>query len=104
MQHRALSLATGTIATVAVAAFLAFGAASDRAMPKSGIGDIYKFGQLSGYAGVAFYVGLASWLVCLVFAQLAPQPYRGRALFGFGLILPLCGFVVWLVLLGATSA
>lgn len=104
MQHRARSLAAGTIATVGVAAFLVFGAASDRAMSKSGVGDIDKFGHLSGYAGVAFYVALVSWVVCLVFAQLAPQPYRGRALFGFGLVLPLCGFVVWFMLLGATSA
>jgi len=104
MRHRALSLAAGTIASVAAAAFLVFGAASDHAMSKSGVGDIDKFGQFSGYAGVAFYVAVASWLVCLVFAQLAPQPYRGRALFGFGLVLPLCGFVAWSVLLGVTSA
>ena len=104
MKYRALSLAAGTVATAGMAAFLLFGAESDRAMDKSGTGDVDRFGEFSDYAGVTFYVALAGWLVCLAFARFAPQPYRGRALFGFGLILPLFSFVVWSLLLGAASA
>jgi len=104
MRYRALSLAGGTVASVGVMAFLACGAASDRAMDKSGIGDPIKFGQLSGYAGASFYVALAGWFVCIVCAHFTPQPYRGRALFWFGLVLPLCGFVIWSLLIGRASA
>ena len=103
MRHREVSLSSGAIAAIGVAAFLSFVAASDRAMDKSGFGDQGRFNELSGYAGISFYLATAFWLLCVGFTQFAPQPYRGRALFGFGLMLPLLGFTVWFLLLGGAG-
>jgi hypothetical protein len=104
MPYRALSFATGAIEVIGIATFLALGVEADRAMDKSGVGDTIKFGQFSGYASVAFYLAFLAWLACLIFSQLARQPYRGRALFWFGLVVPLGSFVVWFLLLGTKGA
>lgn len=97
MNTRALSLATGAISVICVLAFLALGAAADRAMGKDGVGDPLQHAEFSTYAGVSFYVAAAAWAVCIVFSQIAPKPYRGRALFWFGLMLPVTAFLGWLV-------
>ena len=76
--------------------FLALAGAADRAMDKSGIGDPERHAELSTYAGVSFYVAVAAWAACVVFSQLAPKPYRGRALFWFGLMVPLAASLGWL--------
>ena len=104
MQHRILSITSGTVAAIGIAAFLVLAAAADRAMDKAGFGDPTRHGELSGYAGISFDVTVAAWLLCVVFSQLPPQPYRGRALFWFGLMVPLLGIVSWLMLLGTTGA
>lgn len=103
MRHREISLTTGAIAAIGVAAFLSFVAASDRALDKSGLGDPVRFNELSGYAGISFYLAAAFWLLRVGFTQFAPQPYRGRALFWFGLMLPLLGFVFWFLMVGASG-
>jgi hypothetical protein len=99
MRQREISLMSGAIAIISVAAFLSFCTASDSAMNKSGLGDSVRFAEISGYAGISFYLAAVFWLLCVGFTQFAPQPYRGRALFWFGLMLPLLGFVSWLLLI-----
>jgi hypothetical protein len=47
MKARALSLASGVLSTVGVLAFLAFGRAAERAMPKDGLGDPLQHADLS---------------------------------------------------------
>jgi hypothetical protein len=104
MQHRFLSMTFGAVTIVGIAMFLAFVAAADRAMDKTGFGDPIRHGELSGYASISFYLALSTWLLCVVFSQLAPQPYRSRALFWFGLVVPLVGMVSWFLRLGTTGA
>jgi hypothetical protein len=102
VRARALSLTTGALSAVGVAAFLAFGQAADRAMSKHGVGDPLRHAELSNYAGASFYLAAAAWAVCIVSSQLAPKPYRGKALFWFGLMLPIATIVAWFI--GATGA
>jgi hypothetical protein len=102
MRTRALSLAAGVLSIVGIVTFLALAGAADRAMDKSGIGDPMRHAELSTYAGVSFYVAVAAWVACVVFSQLAPKPYRERALFWFGLMVPVAAFLGWLA--GAVGA
>jgi hypothetical protein len=102
MNTRAWSLATGVLSVVGALAFLAFAPAADSAMGKDGLGNPTRHAELSNYAGISFYVALAAWVICLVFSQKAPKPYRGRALFWFGLMVPVGAFSGWL--LGAVGA
>lgn len=104
MQHRFLSMASGAVSAIGIATFLALVAAADRAMDKTGFGDPIRHGELSGYAGISFYVALSAWLLSVVFSLLAPQPYRSCGLFWFGLVLPLLGITTWFMQLGTTGA
>jgi hypothetical protein len=98
MGPRSLSLATGALAIMASIAFLGLAVSADHAIGgKSGLGDPIQFAQLNTYAGVSFYLAILAWLTCVVCSQFAPQPYRGRALFGFGLMVPILNFIGWLL-------
>jgi hypothetical protein len=70
-------------------------------MDKSGIGDPIRHAELSTYGAVSFYLAVSAWVACVVFSQLAPKPYRGGALFWFGLMGPIATFLGWLGALGA---
>jgi hypothetical protein len=78
--------------------FLFFGQLADNAMDKSGIGDLAAFQHYSQIAGLFFWTAVGSWIASVIFAQLAPQPYRGRAIFCVGLLLPVA-FVIGILLL-----
>src|SRR5579862_1784463 len=98
MGPRSFSLATGALAVVASVAFLGLAVSADHAIGgKSGLGDPIQFAHLNTYAGVSFYLAVLAWLTCVVSSQFAPQPYRGRALFGFGLMVPVLSFIGWLL-------
>jgi hypothetical protein len=97
MKARALSLASGVLSTVGVLAFLAFGKAAERAMPKDGLGDPLQHADLSTYACVSFYLAAATWAVCILFSQMAAKPYRGKAIFWFGLVLPIVAVGGWVI-------
>jgi hypothetical protein len=99
---RGLSLATGVLSAIGLVVFLALGQAADRAMSKHGVGDPLQHAELSSYAGISFYLAAAAWAACIVCSQLAPKPYRGKALFWFGLMLPIAGVLGWFI--GVTGA
>ena len=97
MNTRALSLATGVLSVVGALVFLALAAAADSVMGKDGLGDQARHAQLSNYAAISFYAALAAWVTCVAFSQKAPKPYRGRALFWFGLMVPVGALSGWLL-------
>lgn len=82
----ALSLAGATL--IAFLLFAYFAVEADAAMDKSGVGDLAEFARLSRIAGVAFWSAAIFWLGSIISAQLVPQPFRGKALFWFGLVHP----------------
>ena len=102
MKARSLSIATGVLSASALVAFALFAREAERAMDKSGFGDQPRYFQFSTYAGIAFWLAAGAWLACVVFSQMSPKPYRGRALFGFGLLMPIGAALTWL--LGALGA
>jgi len=102
MKARSLSIATGVLSVCALVVFVLLIREAETAMDKSGIGDQPHYFQFTTYAGVAFWFATGAWLACIVFSQMSPRPYRGRALFGFGLLMPIGAALAWL--LGAFGA
>ena len=77
---------------LSVGAFLAFARfchLADIAMPKPGGGNLPEFEHYSRLAGVSFLAIVISWVLAVISAQLSPQPFRGRALFALGVLLPI---------------
>ena len=96
LSHILLALSIG-----AYVAFVRFGHLADAAMDKSGIGDLPAFEHYSNFAGISFWALLIFWVLSVAFIQASPQPYRSRALFVVGLIVPvifIIGYVVVLTL------
>jgi hypothetical protein len=85
LSHLSIALAAS-----AFVAFSWFGHLADNAMNKTGQGDYSKFEQYSSFAGISFWAVLVFWVLAVAFTQASPQPYRSRALFVVGLLVPVC--------------
>jgi hypothetical protein len=89
---------------LAIGAFLAFarfGYLSDIAMPKSGGGNLPEFEHYSRLAGISFWAIAASWVLAVTSAQFSPQPFRGRALFVLGVLMPIAFITAYVGLLAS---
>ena len=92
------------LAASALAAFLSFGYfghAADVAMDKTGVGDLALFNHYSRLAGGCFWSAAGLWLGSIISAQGAPEPFRGKALFWFGLVQPVLSLAVFGILVVA---
>ena len=56
--------------------FLWYAKAADRAMDKSGLGDLESWQMLNARASVCFWVMVAAWLLVLGASFVQPQPLR----------------------------
>lgn len=92
------------LAASALAAFLSFGYfshAADVAMDKTGVGDLALFDHYSHLAGAWFWSAAGLWLGSIISTQRAPEPFRGKALFWFGLVQPVLSLAAFGILVVA---
>jgi len=89
MRKEKISLVFAVLVVCAFSAFTYFAHSADSAMSKDGIGDPSEFMRLSYCAGIAFWAMFGFWLAGVVSALLSPPPFRSRALFAIGLLMPI---------------
>ena len=80
-------------------AFAWFGHHADSVMSKSGVGDVSAFEHYSRFAGFSFWSLAFFWIATVISTQLSQQPFRGHALFAFGLLMPIVFIVFYVGLL-----
>lgn len=95
---------TALFAGLSVAGYMAFawfGNRADLALPKSGGGDVAAFEHYSRLAGLSFWTVVLAWILTVLSAQFAPKPFRGRALFVLGLLMPIAFVVCYFAFLSS---
>jgi hypothetical protein len=101
LKAQRLSHISTALTVSAFVAFSWFGHLADNAMDKTGRGDYSEFEQYSRFAGISFWALVLFWVLAVAAAQASPQPYRRRALFEVGLLIPVCFVAAYIGLIAS---
>jgi hypothetical protein len=82
------TLGLAAFAVLSFAAFIWFGHRADAGLPPTGGSEVTLLNNYSGAASLMLCMAVVSWALTLISAWHANPPFRGRALWIFGVLLP----------------